>query len=174
MELSATRLGDRIGLNGQEMNMLLKKEGFLAGEPGNYSITEKGLSFVKEKGWDNGYGGYAARGYNYNTYNESILECIDISPERIKEIRDIVSKQRIEKIEAAKEASKDYWETQAKKNQATKTQTAKNDCVNIENNYTKELLIVGIITIALAGGTYLVYRMYKKKKDKNNNLKEDK
>ena len=42
MTLSAKRLGERCGLTAEEMNILLKEEGFLSGEPGNYYPTEKG------------------------------------------------------------------------------------------------------------------------------------
>ena len=55
MTLSAKRLGERCGLTAEEMNILLKEEGFLSGEPGNYYPTEKGKLFVVEKGDDNGY-----------------------------------------------------------------------------------------------------------------------
>lgn len=41
MTLSAKRLGERCGLTAEEMNILLKEEGFLSGEPGNYYPTEK-------------------------------------------------------------------------------------------------------------------------------------
>ena len=54
MTLSAKRLGERCGLTAEEMNILLKEEGFLSGEPGNYYPTEKGKLFVVEKGDDNG------------------------------------------------------------------------------------------------------------------------
>ena len=70
MTLSAKRLGERCGLTAEEMNILLKEEGFLSGEPGNYYPTEKGKLFVVEKGDDNGYGGYAFRGWNWFEWDE--------------------------------------------------------------------------------------------------------
>lgn len=39
MTLSAKRLGEICGLTAEEMNVLLKEEGFLSGEPGNYYPT---------------------------------------------------------------------------------------------------------------------------------------
>lgn len=57
MSLSAKQLGEKIGLNAQEMNTLLKEEGYLSGEPGNYNVTATGDSYVSEKSWSNGYGG---------------------------------------------------------------------------------------------------------------------
>ncbi len=79
MTLSAKRLGERCGLTAEEMNILLKEEGFLSGEPGNYYPTEKGKLFVVEKGDDNGYGGYAFRGWNWFEWDERILEELDTS-----------------------------------------------------------------------------------------------
>ena len=81
MTLSAKRLGERCGLTAEEMNILLKEEGFLSGEPGNYYPTEKGKLFVVEKGDDNGYGGYAFRGWNWFEWDERILEELDTSVE---------------------------------------------------------------------------------------------
>lgn len=54
MTLPAKRLGERCDLTAEEMNILLKEEGFLSGELGNYYPTEKGKLFVVEKGDDNG------------------------------------------------------------------------------------------------------------------------
>lgn len=81
MTLSAKRLGERCGLTAEEMNFLLKVEGYLSGEPGDYYPTEKGKQFVVEKGNDNGYGGYAFRGWNWLEWEESILDELDVSME---------------------------------------------------------------------------------------------
>ena len=88
MTLSAKRLGERCGLTAEEMNILLKEEGFLSGEPGNYYPTEKGKLFVIEKGDDNGYGGYAFRGWNWFEWDERILEELDTSVEHKRYIRE--------------------------------------------------------------------------------------
>lgn len=87
MSLSAKQLGAKLYLNSQEMNVLLKEEGFLDGEPGDYHVTDKGRPYAYETGWSNGYGGYAARGYNYIVWDESILNVIDVSEERLASIR---------------------------------------------------------------------------------------
>ena len=50
MTLSAKRLGERCGLTAEEMNILLKEEGFLSGEPGNYYPTEEGYVLQKADG----------------------------------------------------------------------------------------------------------------------------
>lgn len=65
MSLSARRLGQEYRLTAKEMDVLLKEEGFRNGYPGNYYHTERGKRFVYEKGDDNGYSGYAFRGWNW-------------------------------------------------------------------------------------------------------------
>ena len=37
------------GISAQEMNCVLKEEGFLDGNPRDYDMTEKGLPFAEEK-----------------------------------------------------------------------------------------------------------------------------
>lgn len=95
MTLSAKRLGERCGFTAEEMNILLKEEGFLSGEPGNYYPTEKGKLFVVEKGDDNGYGGYAFRGWNWFEWDERILEELDTSVENKRYIREKTSEERV-------------------------------------------------------------------------------
>lgn len=94
MTLSAKRLGERCGLTAEEMNFLLKVEGYLSGEPGDYYPTEKGKQFVVEKGNDNGYGGYAFRGWNWLEWDESILDELDVSMEYKCYIREKTSEER--------------------------------------------------------------------------------
>lgn len=88
MILSAKRLEERCGLTAEEMNILLKEEGFLSGEPRNYYPTEKGKLFVVEKGDDNGYGGYAFRGWSWFEWDERILEELDTSVENKRYIKE--------------------------------------------------------------------------------------
>ena len=45
---SARIMGQDYGLTAQEMNFVLKEEGYLDGEPGSYSVTEKGSSYAVE------------------------------------------------------------------------------------------------------------------------------
>ena len=73
MNYSARLLGQRFGLNAQEMNMALKQLGYLDGQPGNYIPTEKGKMFYSETYHDNVYGGYAKRFWNTLSYDESII-----------------------------------------------------------------------------------------------------
>jgi hypothetical protein len=49
MRKYARELGQEHGLTAQEMNAILKKNGFLDGEPGNYNVTEKGKKYAEEQ-----------------------------------------------------------------------------------------------------------------------------
>lgn len=77
MNYSARLLGQRFGLNAQEMNMALKQLGYLEGQPGKYIPTEKGKLFYSEAYHDNGYGGYAKRTWSTFSYDESIINNLD-------------------------------------------------------------------------------------------------
>ena len=105
-KVSATKLGALFGLSGQETNVLLKEEGFIEGEPGNYSPTDKGKEYSDELSDDNGYGGYCARGWSWLVWPESILDSVDTSPERLAEIREKTAEERRER-KAAAEAEAD-------------------------------------------------------------------
>ena len=109
MTLSAKRLGERCGLTAEEMNILLKEEGFLSGEPGNYYPTEKGKLFVVEKGDDNGYGGYAFRGWNWFEWDERILEELDTSVEHKRYIREKTSDEHRRRRSEKAAESEAYW-----------------------------------------------------------------
>lgn len=99
------------------MNVLLKEEGFLDGEPGNYQPTEKGKRFVIEKYKDNGYGGYAARSWEWLEWDESITDELHVTAERKNEIRQKTSEQRRRRREEKKAASEEYWRNVNNKNQ---------------------------------------------------------
>ena len=92
--LSASELGYRLNLTAQEMNALLEEEGYLEGEPGNYRATGKAEPYVSERGWHNGYGGYAARGYSIYVWDKSILRRIDTSKPRLGQIRQKTAEHR--------------------------------------------------------------------------------
>ena len=129
MTLSAKRLGERCGLTAEEMNILLKEEGFLSGEPGNYYPTEKGKLFVVEKGDDNGYGGYAFRGWSWFEQDERILEELDTSVENKRHIREKTSEERRRRRAEKAAESEAYW----KKVNSRKEQPAEDTANTIES-----------------------------------------
>jgi hypothetical protein len=99
MRKSARILGQGYGLTAQEMNFVLKEDGFLSGEPGNYTVTEKGARYADEQDHSRGTGGYAQynRAWTTRTWRDGIEDELDITEDRKKEIRQVISaaKQRI-------------------------------------------------------------------------------
>ena len=158
MTLSAKRLGEICGLTAEEMNVLLKEEGFLSGEPGNYYPIEKGKLFVVEKGDDNGYGGYAFRGWNWLEWDERILEEIDTSMERKCYIKEKTSEERRRRRAEKAAESEAYWNkvNSQKENPMRETPTEPNDS-------SAGKIVLGVL--ALVGyGAYRVITHFTKKK----------
>lgn len=54
MRKSARYLGRDVGLNAEEVNVWLKEEGYLEGEPGDYRVTEKGRPYATQRHWETG------------------------------------------------------------------------------------------------------------------------
>lgn len=96
MRKSARILGQDFGLTAQEMNFVLKEEGFLDGDPGNYAVTEKGLKFAEDNYNGRSYG-YYNQGWPTRTWDDRIADELDITEDRKKEIRQAISiaKQKI-------------------------------------------------------------------------------
>lgn len=70
MGKSARVLGSEFSRTAHEMNVLLKDYGYLYGSPGAYGLTEKGQRYAEEQFHDNGYGGFAYRGWETRTWND--------------------------------------------------------------------------------------------------------
>lgn len=96
MVKSARILGKDYGLTAQEMNQLLKDQGFLDGNPGEYFVTEKGAPFAKEIDFHRGSGGYAQynRYWTERTWDESIKDVLDTSAESRDTARAAVAEAR--------------------------------------------------------------------------------
>lgn len=96
MRKSARYLGRDVGLNAEEMNVWLKEEGYLEGEPGDYRVTEKGRPYATQRHWETGSPNHV--GYVSTSWKEEILNEIGpLSPERRRELSDSVAANRAEK-----------------------------------------------------------------------------
>lgn len=96
MRKSARYLGRDVGLNAEEVNVWLKEEGYLEGEPGDYRVTEKGRPYATQGHWETGSPNHA--GYVSTSWKEEILNEIGpLSPERRRELSDSVAANRAEK-----------------------------------------------------------------------------
>lgn len=96
MGKSAHLLGEVLLITAEEMNELLKLNGFLEGVPGDYQVTEEGKPYATERYEHRGPGGYSQynRDWTIRTWDDSVLNAIDTSPEMIQEARDNVSERR--------------------------------------------------------------------------------
>lgn len=96
MKKSATQLGKPYNLTGEEMNYILKEQGFQDGDPRDYTPTEKGRAYVERKEHHRGTGGYAHYNRSWLTtkWDESISDELDMSEEKIKEARAAVAERR--------------------------------------------------------------------------------
>lgn len=104
MRKSARCLGRDVGLNAEEVNVWLKEEGYLEGEPGDYRVTEKGRPYAAQRHWETGSPNHA--GYVSTSWKEEILNEIGpLSPERRRELSDSVAANRAEK-----KRQRDEWE----------------------------------------------------------------
>lgn len=73
---SATELGEILGLSPRDINRLLEKNGLIEKYGDEWRLTEKGKEYGFEFGWDNGYGGYAHRGYSYILWYDDVLSLL--------------------------------------------------------------------------------------------------
>lgn len=152
MGLSAKRLGERIGLNAEQTNTLLKDENYIEGDVGYYSATEKGKTFAEEKYKDNGYGGYGQVSYEWLEWDESILNNIDTSSENLESIRNLTSQKRKERKTKKEQEYKKYQEDLLNEQEYESEYT-----FNYVQKITKILLVAIPSMVAL-------YKIYKNKK----------
>ncbi len=167
MQMSARLLGKEYGLTAEEMNCVLLKLGFLTGEPGDYSLTEKAMQYAIEKEFHRGTGGYSwyNRYWTTRTYDDSIKEVLNVTDELVCEVRSDLAAKRLAKA-VARAAAKTQAETEFLSKQTS-------DIANMgpalfENNGSsinwKKVAKVGFIAggVLLAG--YGIYRLAPKVK----------
>jgi hypothetical protein len=95
MGKSTAGLGRELGLNSQETNILLRDEGYLEGEPGDWRLTDKGREHAEQQHWDVPSSMHA--GYLTTRWGDEVLEDIGtVSPERKRQIDDEISARRAE------------------------------------------------------------------------------
>lgn len=101
-------------------------------------------------------GGYAARGYSYNVWDESILDRLDTSNENLRIIREKTSLERKNRRAEKEKRSQEYWQAHSplyKKNNVNEEQ--------LEISGTELIIGIGIV----AGVSYLTYLGYSKIKN---------
>lgn len=102
MNMSTAGLGRELGLNSQETNILLRDEGYQKGEPGDWTLTEKGCEHATQQHW--GVSSSMHAGYLTTRWDDEVLEDIGtVSPERKQQIDDEISARRAEQLRQRKE-----------------------------------------------------------------------
>ena len=152
MQKSARILGEEYGVSAPIMNRILKKQGFLEGEPNAYKLTPKGLLYGKEFQSDTAYD-YVLnnRVIPKRTYDDSIKEVLIVNKEVLDEvIQEMIAEEAAKK--EAKEAAKRAAEEAAKKAaEATALEIAERD--KIINTVKR----AGIISLGVLGTGLLIY-----------------
>lgn len=164
MQVSARILGQEYGLTGEEMNRVLVKLGFLQGSPGNYDVTEKAMEYAVEKGFHRGTGGYARynRDWSTRTFDTSIKDVLDVSPEIIGEVRSELAAERAARS-AAQAAAREQANAEFLKKQAA--EKAAQEAAERATQETEDLIAkwktVGTVTLIVGGALLLCYGIYK-------------
>ena len=141
MQVSARILGQEFALNAQETNLLLKKEGFLEGEPGNYYPTEKASKYVEETEHNKGYGGYAQHSrYSTRTFDDSIKDELNVTPEILDEVRAECAAER-----AARRAERKANCVKLDEILQTSKSSLEQDKNTDDDNFVRGLTIIGVI-----------------------------
>ena len=149
MRKSARILGQEYGLTSQEMNFVLKEEGYLNGDAGNYSVTDKGVPFAEETDYHRGTGGYSHynRYWTTRTWDESIEEDLNITNDMKEAARDAVAKVRKQNWDEIKAARKKADEDFTAKNNPQITEEVKETVTDSSGALGVGLLIGGLIVV---------------------------
>ena len=70
---SAKQLGQIVGMSAKDVNKILRKKGYLTGNPGDYELTPKGEKYAEIRGKSNGFGGYAARSWEFLMWDSCMI-----------------------------------------------------------------------------------------------------
>lgn len=148
MVRSTAGLGREFGMNSQEMNILLRDEGYLEGEPGDWRPTEKGRDHASQHHWDVPSPMHA--GYITTRWDDDVLEDIGpVSLERKREIRDEIAARRAEQ-------RRQREELKAERESEPEDDFDSSDCVMADDeDIDIDGKTVGIAVAVIAGGILL-------------------
>ena len=86
MRKTAKKLGEMVGLDSKDVNKKLAEIGYLQGSPGNWALTEQGAQHGEVVYKDNGYGGYAARSWEYIVWDSDVAQQLGDPAKHLKEV----------------------------------------------------------------------------------------
>lgn len=169
---SASKIGKKFGLDGQEMNMALYLLGYLDGKPSNWNPTEKCQAYCEIEYKDNGYRGYGAQRWTEFKYKESIIE-----PLKNELTNDVLNKAK-ELVAERRKASKSVEVSQKINDIINDTQIdsllGKNTVKLFCNQHTGKTDITKIVAfsavaIAAVAGTVVIVKCVRKHKKQRRN-----
>ena len=86
MRKTAKKLGEMVGLDSKDVNKKPAEIGYLQGSPGNWALTEQGAQHGEVVYKDNGYGGYAARSWEYIVWDSDVAQQLGDPAKHLKEV----------------------------------------------------------------------------------------
>ncbi|GAA1831681.1 hypothetical protein [Agromyces salentinus] len=166
MGITATEIGHRIHASAEVVNRLLLEKGLTHGEPGAYGITDKGAMFGAAIDKENGYGGWAHRNWGWNSWNESVIDELGATPEKIAEVSAAIKAEKAVKRAADKLEAEQYWAgVMAEKAQKFAEDTSEGGTEAGLTNGQKMLIGVTVTVVGVVGGV-LIYKGVKRNKRK--------
>ena len=151
MRKSAKYLGKDVGLNPQAMNVWLRREGFIEGEPGNYCVTDKGFPYARQTHWDAGDSHNA--GYPVVSWPEEILDKLGpLTPELRDSLNDEVDKHNARKRREAEERRRELGKRYEEGNKRTVSPREKNDDASYDGDNAAVAIATAAVGAALAAG----------------------
>lgn len=164
--LSATDIGSSIHASAEVVNRLLLEKGFIGGEPGAYFLTDAGKAFGAAVEKDNGYGGWAYRDWGWNTWDESVIDELGATPEKIAEMTLALRAARAAKRATDKIASEQYWaEVMAK--QADKIADLSDSDSGLSTGQ-KVAIAAGVTAVVVVGvvGGVVIYKVVRRRRQR--------
>lgn len=144
------------------MNHLLVEAGLQTGKPGAYGLSDLGKTFGDTVDRENGYGGYAYREWSWNRWDESVIEKLGATPEKIKEMTDSLRAAKAANRAADKvEAEEAFAAFMAAKAGAVLEDTTDGGLTNGQ----KVIIAVGVTVIVVVGGV-IIYKSVKRHRQK--------
>lgn len=162
MRKSARNLGQEYGLTAQEMNYVLKEKGYLEGDAGDYSITEKGRDFASEQDFHRGTGGYAHynRYWTTRSWDDSIADELNVADEDKDAARAAVAesrRQQREEMKAARaEADARFLASQELNNSENSSRDS--SCVELSKTEDSDDIGTALIVCGLIALGYGIYK----------------
>lgn len=151
MRKSAKYLGKDVGLSPQAMNVWLKREGFIEGEPGNYRVTDKGFPYARQTHWDAGDSHNA--GYPVVSWPEEILDELGpLTPELRDSLNDEVDEHNARKRREAEERRRELDQRYEESNKRIDSPSEENGDASYDSDNAAVEIVTAALGAALAVG----------------------